>query len=132
MGVGAPIAEAKPSKRVSKISVAEPAPSGQPATVQTRREKRVARHANRRIAAHSGRCLRPVRYASDRSAGLELAALLLGWFRVWPVAPKPPERLRHATAVAQDTRPLNRFRWSGFQTGGRGTGKNSDTLAAGC
>src|SRR4051812_48923305 len=77
-GGGAPIVGGHPSK----ITAVEPSTSA-PA-VQPRREKRAARHANRRLAGHSRgyfRAMRAGRYAYrpiGRSRGI--VARLFGWF----------------------------------------------------
>lgn len=77
-GAGAPIVDGHPSK----ITAFEP--SIPAAAVQPRREKRAARHANRRIAGHSRgyfRAMRAGRYAYrpiGRSRGI--VARLFGWF----------------------------------------------------
>ena len=82
MGAGAPIVAGHASKVGPKIAAFEPS-SPAPA-VQPRREKRAARHANRRIAGHSRgyfRAMRAGRYAYrpfGRPRGI--AAVLFGWF----------------------------------------------------
>jgi len=61
MGVGAPIIGPRPSDREPKVAAAQPSPLSSPPLAQSRREKRAARHANRRIASQSPGYLRPMR-----------------------------------------------------------------------
>ena len=81
-GAGAPIVAGHASKVGPKITAFEP--STPAPAVQPRREKRAARHANRRIAGHSRayfRAMRAGRYAYrpfGRPRGI--AAVLFGWF----------------------------------------------------
>jgi hypothetical protein len=74
MGVGGPPIVAKPSNQISRIAEAQPPPPNERPAVRQRREKRAARHVNRRLAGHSRRA---PRYAY-RPRGI--AALLFGWF----------------------------------------------------
>ena len=84
MSVGAPIVAARASKVEPKIAAVEPTPSSPAPAIQHRREKRAARHANRRIAGHSRgyfKATRARRYAYrpfGRPRGI--AAVLFGWF----------------------------------------------------
>lgn len=82
MGVGGPVAAAKPSNRASTIAAAEPAASEPPPVIhQAHRDRRTARRANRRVAGRYLRPMRSARYAYrpfGRPRGI--AALLFGWF----------------------------------------------------
>jgi hypothetical protein len=80
MGVGGPPIAAKPSNRVSKITEGQPPPSDEPPVARPRRGKLAARHANRRMAAHSRRYLRAMRAPRYAYRPRGIAALLFGWF----------------------------------------------------
>ena len=80
MGVGGPPIVAKPSSQISRIAEAQPPPPDERPAVRQRREKRAARHVNRRLASHSRGYLRPMRAPRYAYRPRGIAALLFGWF----------------------------------------------------
>jgi len=80
MSVGGPTIPVVASNRVSKIAEAQSPPSDEPPTVRPRREKRAARHANRRMAAHSRGYFSATRAPRYAYRPRSIAALLFGWF----------------------------------------------------
>ena len=80
MGVGGPPIVAKPSNQISRISEAQPPPPDERPAVRQRREKRAARHVNRRLASPSRGYLRPMRAPRYAYRPRGIAALLFGWF----------------------------------------------------
>jgi len=80
MGVGGPPIVAKPSNQISRIAAAQAPPPEERPAVRQRREKRAARHVNRRLASHSRGYLRPMRAPRYAYRPRGIAALLFGWF----------------------------------------------------
>jgi peptidoglycan hydrolase-like protein with peptidoglycan-binding domain len=80
MGVGSPPIVAKPSNQVSRIAEAQPPLPDERPAVRQRREKRAARHVNRRLASHSRGYLRPMRAPRYAYRPRGIAASLFGWF----------------------------------------------------